>query len=283
VGENTVFPSREFGPETVEALAKACTIRLPCPPPAVGKLFIGINPDFNPDFPWASPEYFLRLVQRVSPQHVITRILALDDLRGISVPASASQQCESPPSFLTVNQFAAELQDYIAKLKTARIQLQLLPSVSDPSELPSKGKSLIVLARLHNLLRFRIFDNDGDKIVDTDETQLPGKAPAIKKIREMIEPAWEGGKLGGKAEADVIAAATSIFCQCLGHRTGAYEICLCEHAVIYVRESAPVLLKIECEFGVTAEESCEPAYIYGPFASCGQCCRCPKEGIGPHL
>jgi hypothetical protein len=279
VGENTAFPSREFGLEAVEALAKTCTICLPCPPPAVGKLYIGINPDFNSDFPWASPEYFLRLVQRVSPKQVITRILALDDLRGISVPASSSEQCESQPSFLAVNQFAAELQDCISKLKAARSQLQLLPSASDLSELPSKGKSLIVLARLHNLLRFRIFDNDGDRIVDTDETQLPSKAQAIKKIKEMIEPAGDGGKLGLKAEADVIAAVTSIFCQCLGLCAGAYEVCLREDVVIHVRESAPVLLKIEYEFGVTAEESCEPAYILGPFGSGGKCCLCPRQGM----
>ncbi len=216
MAESNVFPSREFGSEAVEALAKTGTVCLPCPPPAVGKLFIGINPDFNPDFPWASSEFFLRLVQNVSPKKVITRILALDDLRGICVPASESQQGESPHLFSTVNQFAAEIQDCISKLKAARTQLQLLSSVHDQSELPPKGKSLIVLARLHNLLRFRIFDSDGDKVVDTDESQLPGKSPIIKKIKDMIDTAWDSGKIGGKAEGEVIAAVTSIFCQCLG-------------------------------------------------------------------
>jgi hypothetical protein len=278
VGESTVFPSREFCPGTVEALAKIGTISLPCPPPAAGKLFIGINPEFNPEFPWASPEFFLRLVQTVSPKQVITRILALDELRGLSVPASESQNRESPRTFVTVTQIAAEIQDRQSKLKAAQVQLQLLPSVNDPSELPSKGKSLIVLARLHNLLRFRIFDNDGDKIVDTDETQLPAKSQAIQKIKSMIVPAWDGTKLGGQAEAAVIAAVTSIFCQCPDLCPGAYEVCLHDDVVIHVRESAPILVKVESEFGLTAEVSAESLHFVPPVSPCGQCCFCPREG-----
>ena len=39
--------------------------------------------------------------------------------------------------------------------------------------------------------------------------------------------------------------------------SGVYEVCLFEDAVIYVPESAPVFLRIQYEFGVSAAEAAE--------------------------
>lgn len=107
--EKTAVPSDEFGQATKQALAKAATVMLPCPPPAHGKLYIGINPDFNPDLPFGSPNFFLRLVQRVSPKEVITRIVDLNELRGLSVPASTTEGVVLR-EFRTVNDIAEEIE-----------------------------------------------------------------------------------------------------------------------------------------------------------------------------
>lgn len=90
--ETTPFPSNEFGPAVQEAHAKIGTVALPYPPPASGPLYLGINPAYTPDLPSAAPKYFLRLVQTVSPKQVITRIVGLNELRGISLPASSTTE-----------------------------------------------------------------------------------------------------------------------------------------------------------------------------------------------
>jgi hypothetical protein len=61
VEEKTAFPSHEYGQYTTEALAKAGTVGLPCPPPASGKLYLGTNLDFsdrrrNLDLPSVTPQ-----------------------------------------------------------------------------------------------------------------------------------------------------------------------------------------------------------------------------------
>jgi hypothetical protein len=271
VDESTVFPSPEFCPAAQEILAKVGTVILPCPPPASGKLYIGINPDFDSDFPLASPEFFLRLVQTVSPKRVITRIFDLNDLRGISLPAPETPDGKAPRVFRTVGQFADAIQDRKRSLKAARRRLQSLAPVSDPSDLPASGKNLIILALVGGVFHLRVFDNDGDKIVDTDETQLPGKAKKIREIRSKIPASWNGDEIGMKDQDCLIAAVISLFCQCPEICPGVYEVCLHEDAVVYVRESAPVLLRFQYEYGVTAEESAE--YVCPPFDR--EICPCP--------
>ena len=160
--EKTAFPSDELGQSTKEALARAGTVRLPYPPPASGRLFLGINPDFDANLPSGTPQFFLRLVQTVSQKQVITRILGLAELRGISLPASSRTEGGPSREFRTVNDIADDIKGAIRTLTEA----------------------------------------------------------------ERTKP-------------------------------GVYEVCLFEDAVIFVRESAPVFLRIQYEFAVNAVEAAE--------------------------
>jgi hypothetical protein len=161
--KKSVFPSDEFGPCEREILARATTVMLPYPPPASGRLFIGINPDFIPPDSKlglvlaGGPKFFLRLVQVVSPTRVIIRIVDLEALRGVSLPTNAGLR-----EFRTVSSIAADI------------------------------------------------------------------ASAVQKLT------------GAEAK-----------------KSGVYEVCLFEDAVIFVPESAPVFVRIQQDFGVSAAEAAE--------------------------
>jgi hypothetical protein len=120
-----VFPSSEFSDSTKEALATPGTIMLPYPPPATGKIFIGINPDhIPPDLKLGlqlsgAPRFFLRVVQVVSPRFVITRIVDLRELRGVSVPAATTKEGGPSREFQTVSGVQKIITDAVAKLVEA--------------------------------------------------------------------------------------------------------------------------------------------------------------------
>jgi hypothetical protein len=119
VDETSAFPSDHFGPAAMEALAKAGTVTLPSPPPASGMLYLGINPDHNPDLPSVGPRYYLRLVQTVSPMLVVTRIVGLNDFRGISLPAPAMAEGRASRQFRTVNGVHEDIKSAIDTLAKA--------------------------------------------------------------------------------------------------------------------------------------------------------------------
>jgi hypothetical protein len=136
---------------------------LPFPPPASGQLFIGINPDYIPPDPKlglvlaGAPKYFLRLVQVVSRKQVITRIVDLEKLHGVSLPIGDGYR-----EFRSVEGIAAHIASAVQKLNAAEAK-----------------------------------------------------------------------------------------------KRGVYEVILFEDAVIFVPESAPVVLRVQNEFGVCAVEAAE--------------------------
>ena len=162
---------------------------LPYPPPAYGRLFIGINPDFIPPDDKlglvlsGAPKFFLRLVQVVSSKQVITRIVDLAHLRGVSLPADPNEESAGLRVFRPMDGIAAEI------------------------------------------------------------------TSAVKKLTEAV-----------------------------AKKRGVYEVCLFEDAVIYVPEWAPVFLRIQYEFGVSAVEAAENVEILIGKAP-GQCC--PWQGREP--
>jgi hypothetical protein len=175
VEKKIAVPSKHFSQATMEALARAGTVMLPYPPPASGRLCLGINPDYQPHLPGGSPKFFLRLVQIVSPKQVIIRIVDLNELRAISRPAASTKEGKTSREFRTVNEIAKEIEEATESLTRA------------------KGE---------------------------------------------------------------------------GSERGEYEVLLFEDAVIFVRESAPVVIQIQYEFGVTAGESAENV---DHMAMCGKC------------
>ncbi len=160
------FHSAELDENSRKVLAQAGAVMLPYPPPASGELYIGINPHCHPELPSGAPRFFLRVVQKVGRSQVIRRIVDLNELRGISLPAGGGKEDKAARKFHTVNEIAKAI---------------------------AEAKDRLIAA-------------------------------------EKAAP-------------------------------GVYEVCLYEDAVIYVRESAPVHLRIEYEFGVSAAEAAENVEI----------------------
>jgi hypothetical protein len=76
--------------------------------------------------------------------------------------------------------------------------------------IPSEGKSQIVLAEIGGVLHFRIFDQDGKRIVDTDETRLEGKARQIESLRLQVQNRDPSASFTGDAYVSTLCAVESI-------------------------------------------------------------------------
>jgi hypothetical protein len=88
--------------------------------------------------------------------------------------------------------------------------LQLLPGVKEVSGLPTTGKKLVIVAAVNQVLQFRMFDADGKQFIDTDETGLPAKAPAIDDLRKQLEGLWPPHTLTTNEKDQVVAAVRKI-------------------------------------------------------------------------
>ncbi len=77
----------------------------------------------------------------------------------------------------------------------AGCELQLMPSVKDVSGVPTAGDSLIIVAVVDGVLHFRIFDDHGKMVVDTDETKLPQQARPIEDLKKQLGNLWPLGNL----------------------------------------------------------------------------------------
>ena len=88
--------------------------------------------------------------------------------------------------------------------------LRLMSSVNDVSGIPTVGKSLIIVAVVDHVLHFRIFDDDGTVVVNTDEKLLPGQARQIEDLRKQLESLWPPHELTQNEKVRIIAAVQSI-------------------------------------------------------------------------
>ena len=88
--------------------------------------------------------------------------------------------------------------------------LRLMSSLNGVSGIPTKGKNLIIVAAVNNVLHFRIFDGDGKVVVDTDEKGLTEQARQIEDLRKQLESLWLPHELTRSDKDRVITAVTSI-------------------------------------------------------------------------
>jgi diacylglycerol kinase family enzyme len=106
-----------------------------------------------------------------------------------------------------------ELAPFAYRLSDAGFDLRLM-SWDDGSGVPTSGKKLVVVGTDNNgLLHIRIFDAAGNRIEDTDETQLPARAAAIATLKQRLPGLLPPHVLTGAEEEQVIAEATSIIGQ----------------------------------------------------------------------
>jgi len=95
-------------------------------------------------------------------------------------------------------------------------RLRLMSSVKDVCCIPTAGEGLIIVAVVHHVLHFRIFNHDAKMVVDTDAKRLIGQAHPIEELRQRLESLWRPHELTQNEEVRVIRSVTSI----VGHTPG---------------------------------------------------------------
>ena len=88
-----------------------------------------------------------------------------------------------------------------------------MSSVKDVSGIPTVGKNLILVAAVDQVLHFRIFDDDGKMVVDTDEMRLTGQTRQIEDFRKQLQSLWPPHAFTRSERSEkerVITAVTSI-------------------------------------------------------------------------
>jgi exosortase len=88
--------------------------------------------------------------------------------------------------------------------------VQLMPSVNDVNGIPNEGKNLMIVATVNDVLHFRIFDVDGNVVVNTNEKKLTGQVTQIKNLKKRLASLWLPHKLTRKEASNVISAVSSV-------------------------------------------------------------------------
>lgn len=111
------------------------------------------------------------------------------------------------------------------------MQITLLPagddlrlmSWGDGSGVPTSGRSLVIAGTDNNgRLHIRIFDATGNRVTDTDETQLPPtRAEAIRTLKQRLPSLLPPHALSDAERAQLIGETTSIVGQTLPAGGGA--------------------------------------------------------------
>ena len=85
-----------------------------------------------------------------------------------------------------------------------------MPAVKIATDIPSRGKDLIIVAPLDNVLQFRMFNSDGKLVVNTAEARLPREAAQIEDLRKQLVSLSPPHELTPTEKARVITAFTTI-------------------------------------------------------------------------
>ena len=85
-----------------------------------------------------------------------------------------------------------------------------LTLIDDGSDLPAKGKNLLVVAGADTVLHFRLFDNDGNMVVDTDETMVPDRAGSIADLKKVLRNLWPGHEKTEEENCRIITSAAAV-------------------------------------------------------------------------
>jgi hypothetical protein len=90
------------------------------------------------------------------------------------------------------------------------LDLHLMPPVKDVTEIPTKGRALVIVAAVGNLLHIRLFDHNGSMVVDTDEVRLTDRAGQVDALRKQLVDLWPPHALCASDKARLVSVVTSI-------------------------------------------------------------------------
>jgi hypothetical protein len=91
-----------------------------------------------------------------------------------------------------------------------RYDLRWMSALDSEEDIPKAGKSLIVVADVGGVLHFRMFDGDGNAVVDTDKTRLTEQARPIEDLWKQLESLGPPHEPTELEKAWVIQLVTSI-------------------------------------------------------------------------
>jgi multidrug efflux pump subunit AcrA (membrane-fusion protein) len=94
--------------------------------------------------------------------------------------------------------------------------VKLMPALNDESSIPRSARNLVVVADVDHVMHFRIFDGDGKRVVDTDQTRLIDKARQIQNLKEQLDSLWSAQELNKVDKDRTTAAVASIVGLALG-------------------------------------------------------------------
>ena len=80
--------------------------------------------------------------------------------------------------------------------------LELMPSLKDAKEIKAQGKGLIIVADIESVLYFRVFDADGNLIVDANEKDLTGYRTQIDDLKKELASLGSASKPGDAQKGD---------------------------------------------------------------------------------
>jgi hypothetical protein len=89
-------------------------------------------------------------------------------------------------------------------------QLRRFSSLETPADLPRLGKDLVVVARIKQVLHFRVFDGEGQMVVDTNETRLKDRQREVQELRKQLDGSWASQQLKADETNRLIDAVTSV-------------------------------------------------------------------------
>jgi hypothetical protein len=74
----------------------------------------------------------------------------------------------------------------VARMFLGMCEFRMMPFLKHASDIPTKGKGLVIVALANQVLHVRIFNTDGKMVVDTNEKQVPERARAIDDLRKQL-------------------------------------------------------------------------------------------------
>jgi hypothetical protein len=84
--------------------------------------------------------------------------------------------------------------------------LRLFPDAADVGDLPAAGRELIVVARVKDALHVRIFNSDGDRVVDAGEAELSEKGPQFADLKSLLGGMWDAPRVSPIDKGKVLAS-----------------------------------------------------------------------------
>ncbi|MEI6569533.1 MAG: hypothetical protein WCR20_22850, partial [Verrucomicrobiota bacterium] len=115
----------------------------------------------------------------------------------------------------TLHGFTPHSMALMAGIRNPGCDLRLI-SVNAESQIPDEGKDLMIVAQTNQKLRFRIFDKEGNIVVDrSEEDHLkqvlpPIQIEAFSDLKKELGSFWNQENLAEAAKQKIIVAVTSI-------------------------------------------------------------------------